>query len=184
MAAQAIGEPGTQLTMRTKHAGGVGSAGGDIVGGLPRVEEIFERRHPKNPAIVSEVDGTILEIKEEPKETIIIVLVDEGSKKKNAKSGSVNYSIPPTRSVLVKKGDQIFRGQILTDGSVDLTQYQKLTNRADVEDYVIKEANAIYQLQGVAIARKHIELLFAKCFLAVRLKPRDTRFRIGEIVSM
>ncbi len=184
VAAQAIGEPGTQLTMRTKHAGGVGSAGGDIVGGLPRVEEIFERRHPKNPAIVSEVDGTILEIKEEPKETIITVLVDEGSKKKNAKSGSVNYSIPPTRSVLVKKGDQIIRGQILTDGSVDLTQYQKLTNRADVEDYVIKEANAIYQLQGVAIARKHIELIIRQMFSRRKVKtPGDTRFRIGEIVE-
>ncbi len=184
VAAQAIGEPGTQLTMRTKHAGGVGSAGGDIVGGLPRVEEIFERRHPKNPATVSEVDGTILEIKEEPKETIITILVDEGSKKKNAKSGSVEYSVPPTRSVVVKKGDQITRGQVLTDGSVDLTQYQKLAGRQEVEDYIIKEANAIYQLQGVAIARKHIELIIHQMFSRRKIKtPGDTRFRIGEIVE-
>ncbi len=184
VAAQAIGEPGTQLTMRTKHAGGVSSAAGDIVGGLPRVEEIFERRHPKNPAIVSEVNGTILEIKEEPKETIVTILGDEDSKKKGAKSGSVDYSVPPTRSVVVKKGDTIVRGQILTDGSVDLSQYQKLAGRAEVEDYIIKEANAIYQLQGVAIARKHIELIIRQMFGRRKVKtPGDTRFRIGEIVE-
>ncbi|OHA59578.1 MAG: DNA-directed RNA polymerase subunit beta' [Candidatus Vogelbacteria bacterium RIFOXYD1_FULL_46_19] len=184
VAAQAIGEPGTQLTMRTKHAGGVGSAGGDIVGGLPRVEEIFERRHPKNAALVSEVDGEVLEVKEEQKETIITILLDEGSKKKTAKSGSLEYSVSPNRSVLVKKGEQIKRGQILTDGSVDLVQYQKLAGRLDVEDYIIKEVNAIYQLQGVAISRKHIELIIRQMFSRRKVKdPADTKFRINEIVE-
>ncbi len=185
VAAQAIGEPGTQLTMRTKHAGGVGSAGGDIVGGLPRVEEIFERRHPKSPALISEVDGTVLEIKEETKETILTILLDEASKKKTKNAaGSIDYSIPPVRSLLVKKGENVVRGQLLTDGSVDLTQYNKLTTKAEVEDYVIKEANAIYQLQGVAIARKHIELIIRQMFSRRKIKtPSDSKFRIGEIVE-
>jgi len=184
VAAQAIGEPGTQLTMRTKHAGGVGSAGGDIVGGLPRVEEIFERRKPKGAALISDVEGEVISIVKETKEHIIEVLVDLESRKKSAKSNTIEYSISPTRSILVEKGSKISKGQLLTDGSVDLLDYYKLAGQTAVEDYIIKETNAIYQLQGVAISRKHIELIIRQMFSRRRIKELgDSKFRIGEIVE-
>ncbi len=184
VAAQAIGEPGTQLTMRTKHAGGVGSAGGDIVGGLPRVEELFERRKPKGAAQISEIDGSVVSIRKEEKEQVIEILVDLESRKKNVKSGTIEYSVSPARVILVNKGDNIKKGQLLTDGSVDLLDYYKLAGKQAVEDYIIQETNAIYQLQGVAISRKHIELIIRQMFSRRKVKsPGDTRFRIGEIVE-
>jgi DNA-directed RNA polymerase subunit beta' len=101
IAAQAIGEPGTQLTLRTFHAGGV-AGGSDITQGLPRVEEVFERRNPKNPAVVNMVDGQVLEIKGEGKERIITVLSDS---KGDGKSNTVEYLVPLKRTPTVKKGD-------------------------------------------------------------------------------
>ena len=184
VAAQAIGEPGTQLTMRTKHAGGVGSAGGDIVGGLPRVEELFERRKPKGAALISEVGGTVASVRKEEKEQVIEILVDGESKKKTSKSGTIEYSVSPTRLLLVNKGDQVKSGQLLTDGSVDLLDYYKLAGRQAVEDYIIQETNAIYQLQGVYISRKHIELIIKQMFSRRKIKnPGATKFSIGEIVE-
>ncbi len=184
VAAQAIGEPGTQLTMRTKHAGGVGSAGGDIVGGLPRVEELFERRKPKGAALISEVGGTVASVRKEEKEQVIEILVDGESKKKTSKSGTIEYSVSPTRLLLVNKGDQVKPGQLLTDGSVDLLDYYKLAGRQAVEDYIIQETNAIYQLQGVYISRKHIELIIKQMFSRRKIKnPGSTKFSIGEIVE-
>jgi len=104
VAAQAIGEPGTQLTMRTFHAGGTASVGGDITQGLPRVEEIFEKRKPKNPAVVCQVDGVILEIRDEGKEKVIIVLPDIAESKSFFKKEIIGYRIPASykRMVLVK----------------------------------------------------------------------------------
>jgi len=184
VAAQAIGEPGTQLTMRTKHAGGVGTAGGDIVGGLPRVEEIFERRVPKNNAMVSEYDGKVSEIETEGSEYVVTVLINPESRKKNSKKESVNYSVPTFRTLTVKKGDEVKRGQIMSDGSVDLLNYFKLADREVVEDYIIKEVNSIYELQGVAISRKHIELIIKQMMSRRRIKdPGDTNFTVGEIVE-
>jgi DNA-directed RNA polymerase subunit beta' len=185
VAAQAIGEPGTQLTMRTKHAGGVGSGAGDIVGGLPRVEEIFERRSPKNPATICEVDGEVMEVKSDSKGHTISILLDLESKKKNSKSSTVEYSIPLIRNVTVKKGEQVKRGDLLSDGSVDLVDYYALAGREKVEDYIIKEINSIYELQGVSISRKHIELMIRQMFSRRRIKDAgDTKFTVGEIVEL
>ena len=182
VAAQAIGEPGTQLTMRTKHSGGIGSAGGDIVGGLPRVEEIFERRTPKNPCLISEVSGEIMDIKTENREQIIEILSDT---KRSAKLGNtLEYVVPANKTILVKKGDKIEKGQILTDGAADLTDLYKHAGKEKTERYIIKETNAIYELQGVAIARKHIELIIRQMMSRRKIKEAgDTKFTVGEIVE-
>jgi DNA-directed RNA polymerase subunit beta' len=183
VAAQAIGEPGTQLTMRTKHSGGV-SSGGDIVGGLPRVEEIFERRNPKNPAVISEVNGEVSDIKNDGRELSITLLVDIESRKKGSKDASVTYTAPAFRSALIKKGDKITKGELLTDGSAEIAVLYKLAGRAKAEDYIIKETNAIYELQGVSIARKHIEIIIRQMFSRRKIKnPGDTRFTTGEIIE-
>ena len=185
VAAQAIGEPGTQLTMRTKHAGGVGGGAGDIVGGLPRVEEIFERRSPKNPATICEVDGEVMEVKSDSKGHTVSILIDLESRKKASKSSTIEYSIPLIRSVNVKKGETVKRGDLLSDGSVDLVDYYALAGREKVEDYIIKEINTIYELQGVSISRKHIELMIRQMFSRRRIKDSaDTKFTVGEIVEM
>ena len=187
VAAQAIGEPGTQLTMRTKHSGGIGTGAGDIVGGLPRVEEIFERRSPKNPALISEVNGVITDIKNDGKEITITILPDLDSKKKSAKSKTgeeVEYVVPITRTMLSNKGGKVMRGQILTDGSADLSELYKRAGKAKTENYIIKETNAIYELQGVSIARKHLELIIRQMFSRRRVKEAgDTKFTVGEIVE-
>ena len=186
VAAQAIGEPGTQLTMRTKHSGGISTGGMDIVGGLPRVEEVFERRSPKNQAVISEVDGEVLEVKNDGKEYLIkIAATLETQKKKKGKDGSVvEYSAPLSRTILVKQGSTVKKGEIITDGSADLTDLTKLAGRLPTEDYIIKEINAIYELQGVSISRKHIELIIRQMFS--RLKVKDigaTNFTLGEVVE-
>ena len=183
VAAQAIGEPGTQLTMRTKHSGGIGTGGQDIVGGLPRVEEIFERRCPKNPALISTVDGEISEIKNTGKEYVISVLVDPESRKKSSDS-TIELSVPFVRSLLIKKGDKVKKGQIISDGPAELPTLFKLAGKNRTEDYVMKEINAIYELQGVNIARKHIELIIKQMFSRLKIKdPGETKFVVGEIVE-
>jgi len=184
VAAQAIGEPGTQLTMRTKHSGGISTGGVDIVGGLPRVEEIFERRTPKNPALISTIDGEIQEIKNAGKEYIITVLVDPEHRKK-ASDSTVEFSVPFIRTVLVKKGTKIKKGEILTDGPAELPVLYKLAGKDATENYIMKEINAIYELQGVNIARKHVELIVKQMFSRRKIKdPGDTKFVTGEIVEL
>jgi DNA-directed RNA polymerase subunit beta' len=184
VAAQAIGEPGTQLTMRTKHTGGISTGGIDIVGGLPRVEEIFERRQPKNPAVIAEVDGEVSEITNDGKEYTMTILVDLESRKKNAKTNTAQYSAPMARTLFVKAGDQVKKGQVLTDGPVELTALFKLAGRNATEDYVMREINAIYELQGVNIARKHIEIIVRQMFSRRRIKTAgDTKFAVGELVE-
>ncbi len=183
VAAQAIGEPGTQLTMRTKHSGGIGTGGVDIVGGLPRVEEIFERRTPKNPALVCTVNGEVSEVKNAGKEYIITVLVDPESRKKTTDS-TIEFVVPFVLTVLVQKGDKVKKGQIITDGPVELPILFKLAGKAVTEDYIMKEINAIYELQGVNIARKHIELIIKQMFSRRKIKdPADTKFTVGEVVE-
>ncbi len=120
VAAQAIGEPGTQLTMRTFHQGGTASVGGDITSGLPRVEEIFERRIPKTPAVVCKVDGTVLEINIDGKDKEITILPDVSDKKKFKKDKKNTYAVPFKRIINVKVGDTVKKGDILTDGSADI----------------------------------------------------------------
>lgn len=186
IAAQAIGEPGTQLTMRTFHAGGTASVGGDITSGLPRVEEVFENRTPKNPAIVAKVSGVISEIKIEGKEKMIIILPEE-SEKSGRGSGTKShneYLVNQNRSILVKVGDKVEKGDVLTDGSVDLEELFKYAGKEKTQNYIIHEITKIYELQGEPVSRKHIEVIVRQMFSRKKIKnPGDTKFSQGDIVS-
>ncbi len=182
VAAQAIGEPGTQLTMRTFHAGGVASVGGDITSGLPRVEEVFEKRSPKNPAVISKSDGMVTDIKEEGKEKIIVVAPLQGQGKKDG--SSYEYLAPYPRVPLVKEGDTVVKGQILTDGSADLDDLFEYAGRAAVQEYIITEASKIYELQGAPVSRKHLEVVVKQMFSRVKITDAgDTDHSVGDIVE-
>ena len=188
IAAQAIGEPGTQLTLRTFHAGGV--AGTDITTGLPRVEEIFERRVPKNPAIISETDGEVIEIKDKDKgskEKIIKILSDlpaQAGSKEDGKKNEMEYEIAFRRTPTVKAGDKVKKGQLLTDGSADITEMFKLGSKELVEEYIISEINKVYELQSASISRKHTEIIIRQMFSRRKIKDAgETNFSIGDIVE-
>jgi len=180
IAAQAIGEPGTQLTLRTFHAGGV--AGTDITTGLPRVEEIFERRIPKNPAIISETDGEVIEIKDKDgKEKIIKVLSDS---KADGKENEKEYLAPFRRIPIVKVGEKVKKGDLLTDGSADIAEIFKYGGKEIVEEYIIREINKVYELQSASIARKHTEIIIRQMFSRRKIKDAgETNFSSGDIVE-
>jgi len=182
VAAQAIGEPGTQLTMRTFHAGGVASVGGDITSGLPRVEEVFEKRSPKNPSVISKSDGLVTEVKDEGREKVIIVAPLAGQGKKN--NSSYEYLAPYPRVPLVKEGDSVVKGQILTDGSADLDDLFEYAGRAMTQEYIITEASKIYELQGASVSRKHLEVIVKQMFSRVKItEAGDTDYSIGDVVE-
>jgi DNA-directed RNA polymerase subunit beta' len=182
VAAQAIGEPGTQLTMRTFHAGGVASVGGDITSGLPRVEEVFEKRSPKNPAVISKSDGIVAEIKEEGREKIIVVAPTAGQGKKDG--SAYEYLAPYPRVPLVKEGDLVVKGQILTDGSADLDDLFEYAGRAMVQEYIITEASKIYEMQGAPVSRKHLEVIVKQMFSRVKITDAgDTDYSVGDVVE-
>jgi len=182
IAAQAIGEPGTQLTLRTFHAGGVATV--DITTGLPRVEEIFERRIPKNPAIISETDGEVLEVKDNGKEKIIKVLSDVAADNGSKKNREMEYVVAPRRVPLVKSGMQIKKGDLLTDGSAEINEIVKYGGKERAEDYIVDEINKVYDLQGASISRKHIEIIIRQMFSRKKIKDAgDTTFSPGEIVE-
>ncbi len=182
VAAQAIGEPGTQLTMRTFHAGGVASVGGDITSGLPRVEEVFEKRSPKNPAVISKSDGLVSEIKEVGREKVIVVAPSAGQGKKDG--SAYEYTAPYPRVPLVKEGDTVVKGQILTDGSADLDELFEFAGRAMVQEYIIAEASKIYELQGASVSRKHLEVVVKQMFSRVKITDTgDTDYSIGDVVE-
>lgn len=180
VAAQAIGEPGTQLTMRTFHAGGTASVGGDITSGLPRVEEIFENRTPKNPAIISHVDGSISDIIKNGSDKIIVILPDESSKLKD----KVEYEVNAARMVLVKKGDGVKKGDVLTDGSVDVDELFKYAGKVVAQNYIIREVAKPYELQGSAVSRKHIEVIVKQMFSRRKIKESGgTELIRGEVLE-
>ncbi len=184
VAAQAIGEPGTQLTMNTKHAGGTSSVGGDVTQGLPRVEEVFEKRMPKIPAIVSKTDGVITSIRTSGKDKVIVVAADKNSKHAPKKSDTIEYEVPFRRVVKVVEGESVTAGQILTDGSAHLPELFKYGSKEMTQDYVISEVNKIYELQGVTIARKHLELIVKQMMSRVKVTAAgDSHFTPGEIVE-
>ncbi|MBI5139291.1 DNA-directed RNA polymerase subunit beta' [Candidatus Nomurabacteria bacterium] len=180
IAAQAIGEPGTQLTLRTFHAGGV--AGTDITTGLPRIEEIFERRIPKNPAVISETDGEVIEIKDKDgKEKVIKVLSDT---KEDGKKNEMEYIVAFRRMPIVKVGDKVKRGELLTDGSADIAMIFKFGGKELVEEYIIREINKVYELQSASISRKHTEIIIRQMFSRRRIKDSgETNFSVGDIVE-
>ncbi len=182
VAGQAIGEPGTQLTMRTFHTGGTASVGGDITSGLPRVEELFEKRKPKSPAVVSSVSGTISDIKLSNKEKIIVITPNLEDRVKNKQQ--IEYSIPPNRVILVKVGDEIKKGDIITDGSADIDELFKYAGKDKTVDYIIHEINKPYELQGETVSRKHIETIVRQMFARKLIKDAgDTVFSYGDIVE-
>ena len=184
VAAQAIGEPGTQLTMNTKHAGGAASVGGDLTQGLPRVEEVFEKRQPKIPAIISKYEGVVVDIRTEGREKIIVVAPDMNAKGAPKKKDNVEYASHYRRMVVVSKGDSVIPGQFLTDGSALLPELFKFGGQEITQDYIISEVNKIYELQGVTIARKHIELIVKQMMSRMKITNHgESRFTVGEVVE-
>ena len=184
VAAQAIGEPGTQLTMNTKHAGGAATVGGDVTQGLPRVEEVFEKRQPKIPAVVAKHDGVVTAIRTEGREKVIVVAPDMTAKGAPKKKDNVEYPTHYRRIVTVSKGDAIIAGQLLTDGSAHLPELFKFGGQEVTQDYIISEVNKIYELQGVTIARKHIELIVKQMMSRMKITDRGgSSFTVGEIVE-
>ncbi len=183
VAGQAIGEPGTQLTMRTFHAGGTASVAGDIVSGLPRVEELFEKRKPKNPAIVCSVSGTVSDIKITDKEKVITITpnIEDRVKSKD----KIEYQVSLNRTILVKIGDEVKKGQMITDGSADIDELFKYAGKDKTVDYIIHEINKPYELQGENVSRKHIETIVRQMFSRKRIKnPGDTSFLEGDLVEL
>ena len=184
IAAQAIGEPGTQLTMNTKHAGGTSAVGGDVTQGLPRVEEVFEKRLPKIPAVISKTDGFISEIRTEGKEKVIVVVPAKDAKYAPKKADVIEYEVSPRRVIKVSKGEEVVGGQLLTDGSAYLPDMFKYGTRIQTQDYIISEINKIYELQGVTISRKHIELIVKQMMSRVKITASgDSHFTPGEVVE-
>ncbi len=178
IAAQSIGEPGTQLTMRTFHIGGI--AGADITHGLPRVEELFEVKPPKNKAVISEVNGKVVEIKELENDWEVIIQ----TKDSKGNSFRVNYLVPKDLSLKVEKGDLVVKGQALSEGAVDVKALFKLSGIKEVWRYLLNEIQKVYISQGVSINDKHIEVIIRQMFSRVRIKdPGDSEFIEGEIIS-
>ena len=164
IAAQSIGEPGTQLTMRTFHTGGV--AGGDITQGLPRVEELFEARKPKGLAVIAEIDGRV-EIDETGKRKEIIVIPNEGEKQV--------YSIAYNSRLRVKQGQMVKAGDPLTQGSINPHDIVRVKGIGGVQEYIVKEVQRVYRLQGVDVNDKHIEVIVRQMLSKVKVEdPGDT----------
>jgi DNA-directed RNA polymerase subunit beta' len=180
VAAQAIGEPGTQLTMRTFHIGGV-AGGGDITLGLPRVEEIFEIRTPKSKAVITEVSGKVLEIKEENREKIVRILPDDDD---GTKRDVQEYTVPFGKAVVVEVDQNIQKGMPVSDGIVDAKELFKAAGTADTQNYIIREIGKVYALQGSPINEKHIEVIVRQMFSRMRIKSvGSTRFSEDEIIE-
>ena len=175
IAAQSIGEPGTQLTMRTFHTGGV--AGDDITQGLPRVEELFEARKPKGLAIIAEFDGTIT-LKDTKKKREVIVTNEETAESKA-------YLIPYGSRIKVAEGDMVMAGDELTEGSVNPHDILKIKGVRAVQDYMLQEVQRVYRLQGVEINDKHIEVIVRQMLKKVTIEDNgDTKFLPGALVDV
>lgn len=174
IAAQSIGEPGTQLTMRTFHTGGV--AGDDITQGLPRVEELFEARKPKGLAIISEIAGTV-KISETKKKREVIVTSNEGEAK--------NYLIPYGSRLKVEDGELVEPGDELTEGSVNPHDILKIKGAKGVQRYLLQEVQRVYRLQGVDINDKHIEVIVRQMMRKVKVDDAgDTNMLPGGLVDI
>ncbi|MTD32211.1 DNA-directed RNA polymerase subunit beta' [Planomicrobium sp. YIM 101495] len=175
IAAQSIGEPGTQLTMRTFHTGGV--AGDDITQGLPRIQEIFESRNPKGQAVITEISGTITHIDE----------IREGQKEVTIQ-GDVEtrkYLGPYNARLKVQEGDTILRGEVLTDGSIDPKQLLQVKDVQAVQEYLLKEVQKVYRMQGVEIGDKHVEVMVRQMFRKVRvIEAGDTDLLPGALLDI
>ncbi len=175
IAAQSIGEPGTQLTMRTFHTGGV--AGGDITQGLPRVEELFEARKPKGLAIITEISGTAYIKDTKKKREIVIENAEENISK--------TYLIPYGSQIKITDGQELEAGDALTEGSVNPHDILRIKGVEAVQDYMLREVQRVYRLQGVEIADKHIEVIVRQMLKKVRVEHNgDTKFMPGTLVDV
>ncbi len=174
MAAQSIGEPGTQLTMRTFHTGGV--AGSDITQGLPRVQELFEARNPKGEALISEISGKVTDI--EPKGECYLVTVDSGLEVKE-------YMTPYGARLRVKKGDMVKNGGKITEGAISPKRLLEVSDVTEVQRYILKEVQKVYSLQDIAISDKHIEVIVKQMLNKVYIvESGDTDMISGTRVSL
>jgi DNA-directed RNA polymerase subunit beta' len=176
VAAQAIGEPGTQLTMRTFHIGGI--AGSDITQGLPRVEELFEARPPKGEALISEVDGKIISI--ERLDKIISVKVEANDKQKTIHE----YQLSAGSTLKVSEGDLIGKGTQFSEGHIDLKKLYKTSGWEEVYRYIVREIQDVYASQGEGINDKHIEVIVRQMFSRILiLKEGSSNFLVGDIIE-
>jgi DNA-directed RNA polymerase subunit beta' len=176
IAAQSIGEPGTQLTMRTFHTGGV--AGDDITQGLPRIQEIFEARNPKGEAIITEVTGEVVNIVEESATRTKTVTI-------KGKTDERTYTLPFTARLKVEEGDFIHRGAPLTDGSIEPKHLLSIGDVLSVENYLLAEVQKVYRMQGVEIGDKHIEVMIRQMLRKVRIMdPGDTDVLPGTLMDV
>lgn len=174
IAAQSIGEPGTQLTMRTFHTGGV--AGADITQGLPRVEELFEARKPKGLAVISENTG-VVSIREEKRKKEVVITSSDGE--------NVAYNIVFGSRLNVKDGDIVEAGDELTDGSVNPHDILKIKGVQGVQNYIVKEVQRVYRLQGVEISDKHLEVIVKQMLSRVKIEEAgDTDMLPGSLVNL
>ena len=173
VAAQSIGEPGTQLTMRTFHTGGV--AGQDITQGLPRVVELFEARKPKGLAVMAEVAGKV-SVEETDKQTVVTVMTAEGVEEE--------YSFPPRTRLLVSKGDKVEIGDQLNEGSLYPADVLAIRGRTAIEQYLIAEVQKVYEAQGVEIDDKHIEIIVRQMLKKVEIETKgSTDLLPGQLVD-
>lgn len=177
VAAQSIGEPGTQLTMRNFHQGGV-AGGDDITQGLPRVQELFEARNPKGRAVITEVTGVVDTVEENPAERTKEVTV-------KGETDTRTYSLPFTSVLKVKEGDQVHRGDALTVGSIDPKELIKVRDVLSTENYILREVQKVYRMQGVDISDKHIEIMTRQMLRKVRIMdPGDTDMLPGTLLDI
>jgi DNA-directed RNA polymerase subunit beta' len=175
IAAQSIGEPGTQLTMRTFHTGGV--AGDDITQGLPRVQELFEARNPKGQAVISEIDGVVVSISETRDHQYEIVVKGEVETR--------SYVAPYNARLKVEEGQQVERGQELTEGSIDPKQLLRVRDVTSVQEYLLREVQKVYRMQGVEISDKHIEVMVRQMLRKVRvIDAGDTDVLPGTLLDV
>ena len=173
IAAQSIGEPGTQLTMRTFHTGGV--AGGDITQGLPRVEELFEARKPKGLAVIAEIDGKI-SFKESKKKNEVVITADTGEQ--------VSTQVVFGSKLNVQEGDYVKKGDLITEGSINPHDLLRIVGVRGVQEYIVKEVQRVYRLQGVDINDKHIEVIIKRMLFKIRVDDAgDTDLLPGTVVS-
>ena len=176
VAAQSIGEPGTQLTMRTFHTGGV--AGNDITQGLPRVQEIFEARNPKGRAMITEVTGEVTSIEENPADRTKEVTIQ-------GETDTRSYTLPMTARMRVGEGDHIHRGETLNEGSADPKEIIQVRDTLATENYIVHEVQKVYRMQGVEISDKHIEVMARQMLRKVRvMDPGETDLLPGTLMDI
>ncbi|MEC2073957.1 DNA-directed RNA polymerase subunit beta' [Alkalihalophilus marmarensis] len=173
IAAQSIGEPGTQLTMRTFHTGGV--AGDDITQGLPRIQEIFEARNPKGQAVISEIEGEVVDFKEGDKREVTV----------RSEMESINYAIPYGARIKVAVGDYVKAGESLTEGSIDPKELLKVRGMDGVQEYLLREVQKVYRMQGVEIGDKHVEVMVRQMLRKIRVVDAgETNVLPGSLIEI